>query len=81
MPIYLQVLDFSVLQAGLRLAVGAVAAGVVVKVLGHYIYSNLVVHILLIVAFSLYSTLNLVSSEWRPFVYLSLGTLDLALRW
>lgn len=75
MPIYLQVLDFSVLQAGLRLAVGAVAAGVVVKVLGHYIYSNLVVHILL------YSTLNLVSSEWRPFVYLSLGTLDLALRW
>ena len=79
-PFYLQALGYTSLQVGLRLislscglAAGAVVAGIVTRMTGRYVHINLAAHMILVLAFSLYTTLGLNSLAWHVFIFLAIG--------
>lgn len=81
-PIYLQVLGNSPIQAGLRFipqsvgtAGGAMSAGNIIRATGNYRYLNVVVHCILVATSIALAFLDLDSPPWLPFLYLGFAGL------
>ena len=79
LPIYIQVLNRSTAEAGLRLipqsvgtTVGALASGLTIRALGRYYHLNTVTQVVSIIGYASLCTLSRTSEPWRPFVYLGL---------
>ena len=84
MPVYLQLLGNSPTQAGLRFipfsagsAIGAFAAGLIMKATGNYYYLDKCAHALLILSTALTTTMTAQTPPVYPFLYLALFGLGL----
>ena len=84
MPVYLQLLGKSPTQAGLRFipfsagsAIGAFAAGLIMKATGNYYYLDKCAHALLILSTALTTTMTAQTPPVYPFLYLALFGLGL----
>ena len=84
MPVYLQLLGKSPTQAGLRFipfsagsAIGAFAAGLIMKATGNYYYLDKCAHALLILSTALATTMTAQTPSVYPFLYLGLFGLGL----
>ena len=77
MPVYLQLLGNSPTSAGLRftsssagIAIGAFAAGTMMRAMGNYLYLNWANHVLLVLGAALMVRLRFDTSPWYPFACL-----------
>ena len=77
MPVYLQLLGNSPTSAGLRFtsssagtAIGAFAAGTMMRAMGNYLYLNWANHVLLVLGAALMVRLRFDTSPWYPFACL-----------
>ena len=84
MPVYLQLLDNTPTQAGLRFipfsagsALGAFCAGLVMKATGNYYYLDKGSHALLVISTALTATLDANTPSIYPFIYLAIFGLGL----
>ena len=80
LPIYLQAIDYTPFQSGLRfihqaigIAVGSMIFGIVVAKSGVHLPWNLLAQMLMVASVGLFVSLDLHSSSWRPYVYLGLN--------
>ena len=78
-PVYLQLLDCSPTEAGLRFipfsagsAVGALSVGLIMKVTGNYYYPDKCAHAMLVLSTALAATMNATTPSIFPFIYLSI---------
>ncbi|KAL2064846.1 hypothetical protein VTL71DRAFT_3986 [Oculimacula yallundae] len=78
-PIYIQVLDYSTTQAGLRLlpnsvgqALRALAAGFIIRATGSYYRLNIATHVFTVLGSGLLIHLSLSSPSWFPFLILAI---------
>ncbi|CZR65066.1 related to MFS multidrug transporter [Phialocephala subalpina] len=78
-PVYIQLLGYSTTQAGLRLlpnsagqAVGALAAGFIMRAYGTYYNLSILTHLFTVVGSGLLIHLSLTTPSWYPFLILAI---------